>query len=252
MAKPYLFLFLVLLFPIRGFTQEVRSLSKEDSLFRIECPQKAVGDLFHKKDPTPKPPRKFSALILPNISSNPTNGVIVGVGGSLGWSFGPQENTNISGAGFTVAYTNKNQLLTFVKSNLYTKHNTFFLQSDFRFYIYSQPTYGLGTNAPDTGNIPSSISWLGENMGEDDLSFPMLFNYVKVHEIVSRKVYKDVYVGIGYHLDYYYDIRDKNLRLDSVPPPADAPICLFREIWLPSGPICLIRPQRKFRLRYAR
>lgn len=217
MARLYLFLSLVLLFPIRGYLQQVRPLSKEDSLFRIECPQKAVGDLFHKKDQTPKPPRKLSALILPNISSNPTNGFIAGVGGSLGWSFGSRENTNVSGAGFTVAYTSKNQLLTFVKSNLYTKHNTFFLQGDFRFYIYSQPTYGLGTNAPDTGNIPSSISWLGENMGEDDLSFPMLFNYVKIHEIVSRRVYEGVYVGIGYHLDYYYDIRDKNLRLDSVP-----------------------------------
>jgi hypothetical protein len=157
------------------------------------------------------------ALIVPNISSNPSNGVILGLGGALGWIMGPKENTRASAAPFTLAATSKKQIIGFVKSNVYTKENKFFLQGDWRFYIYSQPTYGLGTNSPDSGDIPNSFHWEGEGGSLDSLSFPMKFNYIKFHEIVNRQVIGNFYAGIGYHLDYYYQIIDEKLYLDSTP-----------------------------------
>jgi hypothetical protein len=178
---------------------------KTDSVKK--CQQGAIGDLFRKKDKAPKPPRKFLALVLPNISSNPTNGFLLGVGGSFGWYMGPKENTKVSSAPFTVAVTSKSQLITFVKHNIYTKGNTYFLQGDWKFYIYSQPTYGLGTNAPDTINVPSNISWMGEGTGS--VIFPMKFNYIKFHEIFNRQIIGEFYGGIGYHLDSYYSIEDE-------------------------------------------
>jgi hypothetical protein len=183
------------------------------------CEQQAIGDLFRKKDKAPKPPKKMSALILPNISSNPSNGFILGVGGAFGWRMGPKENTSVSAAPFTAAVTSKSQLITFVKPNIYTKGNGFFLQGDFRFYIYSQPTYGLGTNAPDTMTVPQGISWMGEGAGSDSAIFPMKFNYVKIHGIVNKKVIGQLYAGLGYHLDYYYSIVDESYRsaTDSTP-----------------------------------
>jgi hypothetical protein len=183
------------------------------------CEQQAVGDLFRKKDKPPKPPKKLSALVLPNISSNPTNGFILGVGGAFGWRMGPKENTNISAAPFTAAVTSKSQLITFVKPNIYTRGNQFFLQCDWRFYIYSQPTYGLGTNAPDTLAVPEGVSWMGEGVGADSALFPMKFNYIKLHQIVNKQLIKDLYAGIGYHFDYYYSIVDEKYRpaTDSTP-----------------------------------
>ncbi len=81
-----------------------------------DCKQGAIGDLFRKKEKAPKPPKKFMALILPNISSNPTNGFLLGVGGTFGWYMGPKENTRVSAAPFTVAVTSKKQLISFIKS----------------------------------------------------------------------------------------------------------------------------------------
>lgn len=182
-----------------------------------ECKQGAIGDLFRKKDKPPKPPKKFMALVLPNISSNPSNGFVLGVGGTFGWYMGPKENTRVSAAPFTVAGTSKRQLISFVKSNIYTKRNDYFLQGDWRFYIYSQPTYGLGTNAPDTVNLPSGFHWDGGG-GDEELAFPMKFNYVKFHEIVNKKIVENFYAGVGYHLDYYYAINDQKLRFDTTPP----------------------------------
>lgn len=183
------------------------------------CEQQAIGDLFRKKGKAEKPPKKLSALVLPNISSNPTNGFILGVGGAFGWFMGPRETTKVSSAPFTVAVTSKTQLISFVKPNIYTKDNNFFLQGDWRFYIYSQPTYGLGTNAPDTLSVPSGISWMGEGAGGDSALFPMKFNYLKFHQIVNRRLAGELYAGIGYHLDYYYSIIDEHYRpaTDSTP-----------------------------------
>lgn len=184
--------------------------SKDTALNKINCQQGTIGDLFRKKDKPPKPPRKFMALILPNISSNPTNGFLLGIGGSFGWYMGPKENTRVSSAPFTVAVTSKSQLITFIKHNIYTVENRFFLQGDWKYLIYSQPTYGLGTNAPSDANIPSEISWMGE--GTDSAYFPMKYNYLKIHEIINTRVTGELYAGIGYHLDFYTSIRDEYYR----------------------------------------
>jgi hypothetical protein len=182
-----------------------------------DCQQKAIGDLFRKKEKAPKPPKKFMALVLPNISSNPSNGFLLGIGGTFGWYMGPRENTRVSSAPFTVAVTSKKQLITFVKSNIYTKENKFFLQGDWRFYIYSQPTYGLGTNAPDSGNLPNEFHWEGQGGDLDSLAFPMKYNYVKFSEIINMKIVENFYAGFGYHFDDYYSIQDEKLNLDTTP-----------------------------------
>jgi len=223
MKHYFLVLFvLALILNVSGQTGDTAQVSKpaaKDSVVKKDCQQGAIGDLFRKKDKAPKPPKKFLALVLPNISSNPTNGFLLGVGGSFGWYMGPKENTKVSSAPFTVAVTSKSQLITFVKHNIYTKGNVFFLQGDWKYYIYSQPTYGLGTNAPDTIGLPSSISWLGEGTPTDSVIFPMKYNFFKFTEIVNRQIVGEFYGGIGYHLDYYYSIKDQDYRAktDSTP-----------------------------------
>jgi len=184
-----------------------------------DCEPKAIGDLFRKKGKPEKTPRKASILVLPNISSNPTNGFMLGVGGGFGWYMGPKENTKVSSANFSAVVTSKDQLITFVKPNIYTKGNKYYFQGDIRFYIYSQPTYGLGTNAPDTLAVPSDISWMGQGTGDETLFFPMKFNYFKFLGISNRKIVQNMYAGIGLHVDYYYSIIDENYRpaTDSTP-----------------------------------
>ncbi len=34
------------------------------------------------------------------------------------------------------------------------------------------------------------------------------FNYLKIYQIVFRKIVKNFYAGIGYHLDYHYNIKE--------------------------------------------
>lgn len=185
--------------------------------FQPECEQQAIGDLFRKQEKQDKPQKDFMALVLPNISSNPTNGFVLGIGGSFGWFMGDRKSTRVSSAPFTVAVTSKNQLISFVKPNVFLKDNKYFLQGDWRFYIYSQPTYGLGTNAPESGGVPSEIHWEGQGGSDDSVSFDMKFNYIRFHQIVNKKIRGKFYAGIGYHLDHYYNIEDEELKLNTNP-----------------------------------
>ena len=178
---------------------ELSNCGGDDSL----CVEKNLGDIFKKKNAKPKPPKEACLLILPNISSNPSNGFLLGVGGQIGWYMADKTVTKVSSAPFTFAFTSKKQLITFVKHNVFTYKNKFFLQGDWRYYIYSQPTFGLGTNSPDVGGVPENVSWMGESTEKDSVSFPMKFDFIKVHEIVNRQMIGDFYAGIGYHLDYY-------------------------------------------------
>ena len=85
---------------VAGFAQQSDTTGAKPEK---NCQPQSLGSVFRKKDAPPKPPKNFTALVLPNISSNPANGLLLGVGGSLGWWFGPKETTHISGAGFTAA-----------------------------------------------------------------------------------------------------------------------------------------------------
>jgi hypothetical protein len=114
--------------------------------------------------------------------------------------------------------TSKQQFLSFIKSNIYTKENTFYLQGDWRFYHYRLPTYGLGTNSPpDSMDYQGNWGWQGELTEGPQGSYPMLYDFFKFHEIVSREITDNLYAGIGYQLDAYWNIKDDSLDVDTVP-----------------------------------
>jgi hypothetical protein len=218
--KKGLLLLLFFIFTLAGLAENADTTKTQKHPNNPNCEQQAVGDLLRKKSNTStKPPRKMSALVLPNLSSNPTNGFMFGVGGALGWYMGDKATTKVSSAAFVGAVTTKNQLITTIKSNIYTRENKFFLQGDWRFYLYSQPTYGLGTNAPDSVKLPNGVSWMGESAGKDSAIFPMKFNNLKIVEIVNKNIIGDLYAGVGFNLDYYYSIVDEKYRpaTDSTP-----------------------------------
>ena len=124
-----LFVFLiVLLFSSGAFANQASykkkdTISSPDSLENKDCYQKDVGDLLRKKGKPPKPQKRTSLLIIPSVAANPANGFMINVGGNAGWYFGKREETNVSFAGFTVTVTTKQQLLTFLKTNIYTPKN---------------------------------------------------------------------------------------------------------------------------------
>jgi outer membrane protein assembly factor BamA len=100
-----------------------------------------------------------------------------------------------------------------LKNNIYTKDNRIFLTGDWRYLIFSQSTYGLGTNAPLGGIIDYQYSLAGIETTSDSLSQPMTFNFVRLHQSIGFKIADDIYLGLGYKFDSYNNINDEKLSL---------------------------------------
>lgn len=185
------------------------------------CIQKDVTDALRKlfKKP-PKPDvvndNTGSFLLVPIIGSNPATGFMLGVGGQYAFRLAGAE-TRYSLISGSVQFTTKNQKLFLLKNNIYTKNNNIYFSGDWRFLIFSQPTYGLGTNAPEGGILDYQLNLGGQETSDDTLAQPLNFNFLRFYQSASfrlLKKYPSLYLGFGYNLDYYYNIEDEKLRLN--------------------------------------
>jgi hypothetical protein len=192
--------------------KEIKSESKGDSK-KNENPNKEENK---EEKASEKKEKKVSLLVLPTISFNPTNGFLFGATSTVVFNMGPKKTTQMSSINARIVYTTKSQLMTYIKSNIYTKNDDYFFEGDWRFYLYQLPTYGLGTNAPDTVFEPNFDFEEVEHAGGGG-SYPMKYNFVIFHQIVNKKIVDHVYAGIGYQLENYWNIRDELLNLDTVP-----------------------------------
>jgi len=177
--------------------------------------QKDLGDVIRTALHKPakiKPLNAGSLLLLPIIGSNPATGFMLGVGGQ--YAFKVPGSTLYSAFMGSAQVTTKSQVLFLLKNNIYTKNNRFFLSGDWRFLIYSQDTYGLGTNSPEGGIIDYQYNLLGMQTSTDSLAQPMKFNFARFYQSVSIKLKDGFYAGIGYNLDSYFKILDQKLRLN--------------------------------------
>ena len=185
-----------------------------------DCQPKEIQDILFKKR-KPKPvdtSRVFRFFILPYIAYSPTKGFQLGAGGSLTWYFGKSPITNQSAASAMAEFTSKNQKLFQFKSNVYTNENKWFLQGDWRYYIYSLPTFGLGSGYNDP--VPAIDGYPKDSTAQAtwDQSYLVLFRWLRLHEIFSYRIIENLYIGIGYHFDLHYEIEDTQLKLDSSTP----------------------------------
>ncbi|MBK7650888.1 MAG: BamA/TamA family outer membrane protein [Flammeovirgaceae bacterium] len=180
------------------------------------CEQKELGDVIRAAWHLPAKVKKESTgslLLLPIIGSNPAIGFMVGVGGQYAFKmYGDQ--TLYSAISGSAQYTTKNQVLFLMKNNIYSKNNRIFYSGDWRYQIFSQPTYGLGTNSPEGGILDYQYSLGGVEANNDSLAQPMEFNFARFYQSVSFKLKKNLYLGVGYNFDSYSKIDDQKLRLN--------------------------------------
>ena len=153
---------------------------------------------------------------LPALAVNPTFGFLYGVAASTSMFVGEPSNTRMSTSLGTLTYSTKKQFMFTFKTNVYLPNDNWILLGDWRYFNTSQPTYGLGTG-------PQSVKLAGQSIEYQDGMFTkpiddaqmMEFQYIRFHETVLKKIKKYMYVGVGYHFDYHYNINDNLLDLDT-------------------------------------
>jgi hypothetical protein len=214
-----LFIFILIVMTSSSFGQEPGKELKRDSLPATpECQQMDIFDVLSKKKmQAPEiPARKVRAIILPLIASSPATGLQLGAGSSVSWSIGLNPLTKLSAGSVQVLWTTKKQLISYIRTTMFFSQNKWILQTDWRWYLFRLPTYGLGTGPDDNiPVIPDEQNSPDNQVSYNGGKFPMKYNWIKFHNILFREVIPHFYAGLGYHFDSYYDIKDEHLNLDS-------------------------------------
>lgn len=215
LTRLLLFSLMILLidFPVMGQDGPATTLPVHDS----SCIQRDLKDVLNqalRKNPKERKERSGSMLLVPIIGSNPAIGFMVGVGGQAAFKMpGCDDYSSFSGS---AQITTKSQKIFMLKNNVYTRGNRFYLEGDWRFLVYSQSTYGLGTSAPEGGLVDYQYHLFGVSTTLDSLAQPMKFNFARFHQSVSFNLYKGLMAGIGFEFDYYFKIRDEKFAYGPV------------------------------------
>jgi len=203
MNKRFLFYFSCILFVVTNLS----SVAQNQEVSEKVCPEKSLPDLFKKKDSVHilKPRKNNFFLIIPVIGSQPATGFSYGVVTQYTFK-GKKVDDKYSSINFGATYTEKKQVLLNFKNSVMLNNNSLFLSGDWRFYVFSQANYGLGTDI-----VPPK--YRDSDFDLESIKEPMDYNYFKFHQTVSWEVKDNYYVGAGLHLDWYTTITDQNLEV---------------------------------------
>jgi len=177
----------------------------QDKTDTSHCPVKDIGDLIGKGKKKEKPPKNYYIFATPVIGSAPATGFVLGLAGQITFK-GARPDDKYSVINGNAQYTTKNQALFQVKNNLILAQNKLFMSGDFRIFIYSQPTYGLGTNALNASEGGGII--LGNDaVTPDSIAQEMTYNYFKFHQLAAYNFKGIFYLGGGINFDLYNKIK---------------------------------------------
>lgn len=102
---------------------------------------------------------------------------------------------NMSNVLTSFTYSQYQQVIFPIQANIWTRGNKYNIVTDWRYLRYPSLTYGLG------GNTPA------------DSGYNIYYGYLRLHQAILRSVTKDLYVGVGYDFDYFWNVKEIN------PPP---------------------------------
>ena len=185
------------------FSGSIFSQSSSDTI--PKCVVKSLPEIFKKKDSvlTLKPIKNSFFLVIPVIGSSPATGFLYGAVTQYTFK-GKGTEDRYSSFNVGATYTTNKQLLINVKNTLLLNKNKIYLNGDWRYYLFSQDNYGLGSDI-----IPSRKN--DEGFALEALAQPMNYDYLKFHQTASFRVTGNFYVGGGIHIDGYTNISDRQL-----------------------------------------
>lgn len=199
------------------FAQESPKTFKQDDVFSlfVKKANRAKRDSITFK---PVQIRKPYFATTPFIGYNPAYGMLIGVGTTMAIHLGDLNTTPVSSVCAAINLTTAEQTIITVRSNIITEDSRFILRGDWRYLVFSQPTYGLGTGIKMHTNRGIIFNDGGQTASLPPDAQPLNYDYIRLYQTFYFRFAKNWYFGVGYCLDDFWNIVDHNLHLDSVPP----------------------------------
>jgi len=157
-----------------------------------------VSGMFHKKITLPQPdslkikPGKVYYAFLPGVGYKLVTSVTAVASINASFYLGKISNTYLSSittySEYSFVY---HQIIIPVVSNIWSEGNNYNFLGDLRYYQYPSYTYGLGGYS---------------SLANAD---PVSYSYLRVYQEALKHISNDFYAGVGYNLDYHYNISDQ-------------------------------------------
>ena len=156
-----------------------------------------AGSIFHSKklsDTSSEEKRdtRIHLSLLPAVGYSLQTGFAGLASANMAFYSDTLPNTKISSITSSITYSQYNQILLPLQINLWSKGNRYNFISDFRYMKYPTNIYGLG--GPDDPNTGYNINFLG----------------FKLHQTVLKSLANNLYLGLGYYYDHFYNIKPKD------------------------------------------
>jgi outer membrane protein assembly factor BamA len=145
---------------------------------------KAVNDTSYKKSKGP------FTTVLPYPGYSSVSGVFFGVTNNISFYTLRTDSAKMSVILVSDQYSQNNQLVNVINSNIWTNDNKFNLIGDYSYSIFPTNTFGLG-----------GTTLLSDATGID-------YDHLRFDEAIMRKISNNLYIGGGYNLDYYWNIKE--------------------------------------------
>jgi len=155
-----------------------------------------VGRSFLKGHQTTRKDTTQARVGTLHISALPVAGYTLQTGFagvlSSNFAFYTSEHTqaNLSNVLTSITYSQYQQVIFPVQANIWTKGNKYNIQTDWRYLHYPSLTYGLGGNT------------------SADSGYNINYGYLRLHQAIMRSITRDLYLGLGYDFDYFWNIRE--------------------------------------------
>ena len=97
---------------------------------------------------------------------------------------------NLSTVLTSITYSQYKQIIFPIQADIWTKGNKYNIITDWRYLKYPSLTYGLGGNT------------------SADSGYNIDYGYLRLHQAILKTIAHDLYLGLGYDLDYFWNIKE--------------------------------------------
>jgi hypothetical protein len=132
--------------------------------------------------------KSFIPLIYPGYAL--VTGLQLVLTSNLSFYIDHSEGAKISSILMNNLYTEQKQLINLINSNIWTSKGKFNFLGDYRYYKFPTNTYGLGSSS-----TPADKQHVD-------------YSYLKIYEVAMRKIDKNLSGGMGYDLDYHWNVSE--------------------------------------------
>jgi len=136
-------------------------------------------------------PKKINISIVPSLGYTLSSGFTLDLTGNAAFYTSKAHTENLSAIINDLSYDSKSQKIFISRSEIWAPENRYKFVSDIRVEEFPMTTYGLGTTTTDAQ------------------ANHLFYDYVKVYSTMYKKIIPNFYAGVGYNLDYHFNIAEQ-------------------------------------------